>query len=207
MPGKKFWLLKAARKIRQRGRRTRLRRRRSQRGRRERGVACRQLRVRCRRRASQAGRGAARARAWYTNRRAIRQWWLDNARHGDAETSWQHRANWSGAEQPIYTPQHTRRNILPPVRKTNAPVRFSTEGAWRLIRRAVCRRSRPPPRSGGAERASLDGLAADQPARAKAVMVQLALRDSVIGRSSSTRSCMTLGVIRPRSPRSRRTRP
>ncbi len=68
-------------------------------------------------------------------------------------------------------------------------------------------RSRPKPRSGGAERASLDGLTAVRPARAKAVMAQLALRDSVSGRSSSTRSCITLGVIRPRSPRSRRTRP
>ena len=37
--------------------------------------------------------------------------------------------------------------------------------------------------------------------------VQLALRDNVSGRSSSTRSCITLGVIRPRSPRSRLTRP
>ena len=34
-----------------------------------------------------------------------------------------------------------------------------------------------------------------------------ALRDSVNGRSNSTRSCVTFGVIRPRSPRSRRTRP
>ena len=77
--------------------------------------------------------------------------------------------------------------------------------------RATCwagdRRSRPQPRSGGAERASLDGLAAVRPARAQAVMAQLAFRDSVSGRSNSTRSCITLGVIRPRSPRSRRTRP
>jgi hypothetical protein len=39
--------------------------------------------------------------------------------------------------------------------------------------------------SAGAERASLDGLAAVRPARAQVVMVQLALRDSVSGRSSS----------------------
>jgi hypothetical protein len=39
------------------------------------------------------------------------------------------------------------------------------------------------------------------------LIVQLALRDSVSGRSNSTRSCMTFGVIRPRSPRSRQTRP
>jgi hypothetical protein len=39
------------------------------------------------------------------------------------------------------------------------------------------------------------------------IMAQLAFRDSVNGRSSSTRSCITLGVMRPRSPRSRRTRP
>ena len=36
---------------------------------------------------------------------------------------------------------------------------------------------------------------------------QLALRDSVSGRSSSTRSCITFGVMRPRSPRSRRISP
>jgi len=74
-------------------------------------------------------------------------------------------------------------------------------------RRAGDSRSRPQPRSGGAERASLDGVAAVRPARAKAAMVQLALRDSVSGRSSFTRSCITFGVMRPRSPRSRRTRP
>jgi len=33
------------------------------------------------------------------------------------------------------------------------------------------------------------------------------LRDRVSGSSSSTRSCITFGVIRPWSPRSRRTRP
>ena len=37
--------------------------------------------------------------------------------------------------------------------------------------------------------------------------VDTVLRESVSGRSSSTRSCITFGVIRPRSPRSRRTRP
>src|SRR5258708_5977458 len=40
-----------------------------------------------------------------------------------------------------------------------------------------------------------------RPVRAKAVMAQLALRDSVSGRSSFTRSCITFGVMRPRSPR------
>jgi hypothetical protein len=35
----------------------------------------------------------------------------------------------------------------------------------------------------------------------------LAFRGRVSGNSSSTRSCMTFGVMRPRSPRSRRTRP
>jgi hypothetical protein len=35
----------------------------------------------------------------------------------------------------------------------------------------------------------------------------LAFRSGVSGNSSSTRSCMTFGVMRPRSPRSRRTRP
>jgi hypothetical protein len=34
---------------------------------------------------------------------------------------------------------------------------------------------------------------------------QLAFLDEVSGRSNSTRSCVTVGVIRPRSPRSRRT--
>jgi len=74
-------------------------------------------------------------------------------------------------------------------------------------RRAGDSRSRPQPRRGSAGPASLDALAAVRPVRAKAVMVQLALRDSVSGKFSSTRSCMTLGVIRPRSPRSSRTRP
>jgi hypothetical protein len=96
------------------------------------------------------------------------------------------------------------------------PVESVTKGADTLIlnldrlaspRRTGDRQSRPKPRSGGAERASLDGLAAVRPARAQAVMAQLAFRDSVSGRSSSTRSCITFGVIRPRSPRSRRTRP
>src|SRR6185437_1704385 len=53
-------------------------------------------------------------------------------------------------------------------------------------RRAGDSRSRPKPRSGGAERASLDGLAAVRPARAQAVMVQLALRARVSGKSNST---------------------
>ena len=75
------------------------------------------------------------------------------------------------------------------------------------LHRAGDSRSRPQPRSGGAARASLDGLAAVRPARANALMVQLALRDSVSGRSNSTRSCITFGVIRPRSPRSRHTKP
>ena len=75
------------------------------------------------------------------------------------------------------------------------------------LRRGDDRRSRPQPPSGCAARASLDGLTAVRSARAHLVMVQLVLRDSVSGRSSSTRSYMTLGVIRPRSPRSSRTRP
>jgi hypothetical protein len=50
-------------------------------------------------------------------------------------------------------------------------------------------------------------IAAPIAIRAQVVMPQLAFRDGVSGRSSSTRSCMTLGVIRPRTPRSRRTRP
>jgi hypothetical protein len=41
----------------------------------------------------------------------------------------------------------------------------------------------------------------------RAVVAQLAFRDRASGRLSSTRSCVTVGVIRPRSPRSRRTRP
>ena len=36
---------------------------------------------------------------------------------------------------------------------------------------------------------------------------QLAFNESVSGRTSSTRSYVTFGVMRPRSPRSRRTRP
>ncbi len=38
-------------------------------------------------------------------------------------------------------------------------------------------------------------------------MTQLALCERVIGRSNSTRSCITLGVMRPCVPRSRRMRP
>src|SRR5262249_50285433 len=38
---------------------------------------------------------------------------------------------------------------------------------------------------------------------AMTIMAQLALRVTVSGKSSSTRSCITFGVIRPRSPRSR----
>ncbi len=77
----------------------------------------------------------------------------------------------------------------------------------RATRRGGGRRSRPQPRSGGAARASLDGLTTVRPARLQAVTAQPALRPTVSGRSSSTRSCVTIGVIRPRSPRSRRTRP
>ncbi len=88
-----------------------------------------------------------------------------------------------------------------------APALISSLDRLASLRRAGDGRSRPKPRSGGAERASLDGLAAVRPARAKAVMARLALRDSVSGRSSSTRSCMTFGVMRPRSPRSSRTKP
>ena len=60
---------------------------------------------------------------------------------------------------------------------------------------------------GGAERASLDGLATVRPPGRQAVMAQLAFCDQKSGRSSSTRSCVTLGVILPCSPRSKRTRP
>ena len=77
----------------------------------------------------------------------------------------------------------------------------------RAIGRGGCRRSRPQPRSGGAARASLDGLAKVRPPSRQAVMAQLALRETVRGRSSSTRSYVTFGAIRPRSPRSRWTRP
>ncbi len=82
---------------------------------------------------------------------------------------------------------------------------FVRKGAATLIsnldrlagpRRAGDSRPTPHPRSGGAERAGLDGLAAVRLARAQAVMVPLALRASVSGRSSSTRSCRTFGVIR-----------
>jgi len=45
-------------------------------------------------------------------------------------------------------------------------------------RRAGDSRSRPKPRSGGAERASLDGLAAVRPARAQAVIVQFAFGEN-----------------------------
>lgn len=65
----------------------------------------------------------------------------------------------------------------------------------------------PRPRSGGAECANLDRLAMVRPARTQAVTVHFALRDGARGRSSSTRSCITFGAMRPRSPRSRRTRP
>ena len=123
------------------------------------------------------------------------------------------RSGHSGSIAPLRSQANDRflsANALP------LPGKPVTTGALALIsnldrlaspRRAGDSRSRPKPRSGGAERASLDGLAAVRPARAKAVMVQLTLRDSVSGRSSSTRSCITFGVIRPRSPRSRRTRP
>ncbi len=55
-------------------------------------------------------------------------------------------------------------------------------------------------------RRRVDG-AGQQGGRRSCVVAQPALRDSVSGRSSSTRSCITFGVIRPRSPRSRRTSP
>ncbi len=41
----------------------------------------------------------------------------------------------------------------------------------------------------------------------RCAQAQLAFRDKVSGRSNSTRSWVTFGVMRPRSPRSRRTRP
>jgi hypothetical protein len=123
---------------------------------------------------------------------------------------------WSGHPGSIAS-RRTRTNGLSLSRSTLFLLGKSVmKGALTLIsnldrlaspRRAGDSRSRPQPGSGGTERASLDGLAAVRPACAKAVMVQLALRDSVSGRSNFTRSCITFGVMRPRSPRSRRTRP
>ncbi len=72
-------------------------------------------------------------------------------------------------------------------------------------RQAGDSRSRSQPRSRGAERASLDGLAGVRPVRVQAVMAQLTFRERVRGTSSSTRSCITFGVICPCSPRSRQT--
>ena len=93
-----------------------------------------------------------------------------------------------------------------PVAKEAVPLTLNHD-RLRATGRGGGRRSRPQPRSGGAARASLDGLTTVRPSRRQAVTAQLALRAIVSGRSSSTRSCVTFGVIRPRSPRSRRTRP
>ena len=106
------------------------------------------------------------------------------------------------AERPISTPRHRAARVA----KGAVPLTLNHD-RLRATRRGGGRRSRPQPRSGGAARASLDGLATVRPPRRQAVMAQLALRETVRGRSSSTRSCVTFGVIRPRSPRSRRTRP
>jgi hypothetical protein len=62
--------------------------------------------------------------------------------------------------------------------------------AARTVHRRDRRTRRQPVKAASAkgERASLGGLVAVRPARAGATMAQLAFRDSVMGRSSSTRS-------------------
>ena len=78
--------------------------------------------------------------------------------------------------------------------------------------RAGSRRSRPQPRSGGASRQPCPPAPGPAGLR-EALMAQTASRSRVAmpfstsGRSSAIRSCVSVGVMRPRSPRSSRTSP